>query len=67
MTAFKAYKLTVAAGESQSCAILTALCPMGLICVRGSIRENKGIEGSFIGDCASVYFCSKLADIYSVQ
>ena len=53
--------MSISAGESQSCATLTALCPLGIICVRGNIRDKKGIEGSFIGDCASVYFCSKFA------
>ncbi len=50
---------TVAAGESQGCAILAALFPIALVCVRGNAREKRGIEGSCFGDFCSMYWCGK--------
>lgn len=51
------YQATLAAGESQMCAIGAACFPIILICVRGNAREKKGIEGSMLNDCCSMYWC----------
>ena len=48
---------TVAAGESQACGILAACFPIALVCVRGNAREKRGIDGSMVGDCCSMYWC----------
>ncbi len=44
-------------GESTGCAILSCCCPIATICVRGNVREKKGIDGSCMGDFCSIFFC----------
>ncbi len=44
-------------GESTCCAILSCCFPIATVCVRGNVREKKGIDGSCMGDFCSILFC----------
>jgi len=47
-----------AAGEGMLNSILNALCyPLCLCCLRSSVREKRGIEGSCLGDLAVTMCC----------
>ncbi|XP_075248144.1 uncharacterized protein LOC142341136 [Convolutriloba macropyga] len=57
----------IAETVGESCILHGILClipPLDWICaatIRGKVRENKGIEGSFMGDCCVIMCCAGCA------
>ena len=51
------YKAVEAATGDTCKSVLACIFPLTICCVRTKVRESKGIDGSAMGDCASVLFC----------